>query len=86
MEIVAGRCPRVLCFASTGRGLTPVNKLKPAGGGSRITLTYSVGGFADRPLADWAPLVDEMLGGQLKRLTRYITQGNPEAPKAESTH
>ena len=60
--------------------------IEPAGGGSRITLTYSVGGFADRPLADWAPLVDEMLGGQLKRLTRYITQGNPEAPKAESTH
>lgn len=60
--------------------------IEPAGGGSRITLTYSVGGVADRPLADWAPLVDEMLGGQLKRLTRYITQGNPEAPKAESTH
>ena len=57
--------------------------IEPAGGGSRITLTYNVGGFADRPLADWAPIVDEVLGGQLKRLTRYITQGNPEAPKVE---
>jgi len=57
--------------------------IEPAGGGSRITLTYNVGGFADRPLADWAPLVDEMLGGQLKRLVRYIGQGNPEAPKSE---
>jgi len=65
--------------------------IEPAGGGSRITLTYNVGGFADRPLADWAPLVDEMLGGQLKRLVRYITQGspeprNPEPPNPEGTH
>ncbi|HKU13910.1 MAG TPA: SRPBCC family protein [Steroidobacteraceae bacterium] len=57
--------------------------IEPAGGGSRITLTYSVGGFADRPLADWAPLVDEVLGGQLKRLARYVSQGNPEPPKAD---
>jgi len=61
--------------------------IEPAGGGSKITLLYSVGGFADRPLADWAPIVDEMLGAQLKRLARYISQGNPEAPKNEgSTH
>lgn len=58
-------------------------QIEPAGGGSRITLTYNVGGFADRPLADWAPIVDEVLGGQLRRLTRFITQGNPDAPKAE---
>jgi hypothetical protein len=57
--------------------------IEPAGGGSRITLSYNVGGFADRPLADWAPIVDEVIGSQLKRLTRYITQGNPEAPKVE---
>jgi hypothetical protein len=57
--------------------------IEPAGGGSRITLTYNVGGFADRPLADWAPIVDEVIGSQLKRLARYITQGNPEAPKDE---
>ena len=57
--------------------------IEPAGGGSRITLSYNVGGFADRPLADWAPIVDEVIGSQLKRLTRYITQGNPEAPKPE---
>ena len=41
--------------------------IEPAGGGSRITLDLHVGGFADRPLADWAPIVDEVLGGQLKR-------------------
>jgi hypothetical protein len=61
--------------------------IEPAGGGSKITLTYNVGGFADRPLADWAPLVDEMLGGQLKRLARFVSQGSPEEPKNEgSTH
>ena len=55
-------------------------QIEAAGGGSRLTVTYNVGGFADRPLADWAPIVDEVLGGQVKRLARYVTSGNPEAP------
>lgn len=58
-------------------------QIEAAGGGSRITLTYNVGGFADRPLADWAPIVDEMLGGQLQRLARFVTAGSPEEPKTE---
>jgi hypothetical protein len=57
-------------------------QIDPAGGGSRITLTYNVGGFADRPLADWAPIVDEMLGAQARRLARFVTVGNPADPKA----
>ena len=56
-------------------------QIEPAAGGSRITFTYNVGGFADRPLADWAPIIDEVLGGQLQRLARYVTAGNPEPPK-----
>jgi len=56
-------------------------QIEAAAGGSRITFTYKVGGFADRPLADWAPIVDEVLGGQLQRLARYVTVGNPEPPK-----
>ncbi len=56
-------------------------QIESGGGGSKITFTYNVGGFADRPLADWAPIVDEVLGGQLQRLTRYVTVGNPEPPK-----
>ncbi len=56
-------------------------QIESAAGGSRITFTYNVGGFADRPLADWAPIVDEVLGGQLQRLARYVTVGNPEPPK-----
>ena len=58
-------------------------QIESAAGGSRITFTYNVGGFADRPLADWAPIVDEVLGGQLQRLARYVTSGNAEAPKTE---
>jgi len=56
-------------------------QIEPGAGGSKITFTYNVGGFADRPLADWAPIVDEVLGGQLQRLARYVTVGNPEPPK-----
>lgn len=59
-------------------------QIEPAGGGSRITLTYSAGGFADRPLSDWAPIVDEVLGVQLQRLTRFVTSGSPEGPQPES--
>lgn len=58
-------------------------QIDAAGGGSRITFTYNVGGFADRPLADWAPLVDEVLGGQVARLGRYLTAGNPEEAKPD---
>lgn len=53
-------------------------QIEAAGGGSRITLTYNAGGYADRPLADWAPIVDEVLGGQLQRLARFINTGSPE--------
>lgn len=58
-------------------------QIEAAGGGSRITLTYNVGGFADRPLADWAPIVDEVLGVQLQRLARFVTLGNPQLPKSD---
>lgn len=58
-------------------------QIEAAGGGSRLTVTYNVGGFADRPLADWAPIVDEVLGGQVKRLGRFLLTGNPAAAKVE---
>lgn len=59
-------------------------QIEAAGGGSRITVTYSVGGFADRPLSDWAPIVDEVLGVQAKRLGRFVMSGNPAEPKPET--
>jgi hypothetical protein len=60
-------------------------QIDAAGGGSRITMTYNVGGFADRPLSDWAPIVDEVLGVQAKRLGRFVTVGTPELPKTDAT-
>jgi hypothetical protein len=56
-------------------------QIEVAGGGSRITVTYNVGGYADRPLSEWAPIVDEVLGTQVKRFGRFIATGSPEAPK-----
>jgi hypothetical protein len=56
-------------------------QIDAAGGGSRITFTYNVGGFADRPLSDWAPIVDEVMGAQVARLGRYLTSGDPNLKK-----
>ena len=65
-------------FAVTG-SLT--FQIEAAAGGSKLTVTYSVGGYTDRPMADWAPIVDEVLDGQVQRLGRLVTTGNPAAPK-----
>lgn len=56
-------------------------QIDPSAGGSRITLTYNVGGYADRPLSEWATIVDEVLGSQLQRLARFVASGNPEPPR-----
>jgi hypothetical protein len=56
-------------------------QIETAAGGSRIVVTYNVSGYADRPLADWAPIVDEVLGGQVQRLARFAMTGNPVEPK-----
>jgi uncharacterized protein YndB with AHSA1/START domain len=58
--------------------------IEVAGGGSRIVMTYTVGGYADRPLSQWAPLVDSVLATQVQRLGRFISTGNPADVKAES--
>jgi len=65
-------------FAVTG-SLT--FQIEAAAGGSKLTVTYSVSGFTDRPMADWAPIVDEVLDSQVRRLGRLVTTGNPAPPK-----
>lgn len=59
-------------------------QIEPAAGGSKLTVTYSVAGFTDRPMADWAPIVDEVLQAQVRRLGRLVTTGNPALPQAEA--
>jgi hypothetical protein len=59
-------------------------QIDAAAGGSRITMTYNVGGYADRPLSDWAPIVDEVLVEQTNRLGRFVTTGTPNASKPDT--
>ena len=61
-------------FAITG---SMTWSIEVAGGGSKITLNYTASGYADRPLSEWAPLVDSVLTTQLHRLGRFIATGNP---------
>jgi uncharacterized protein YndB with AHSA1/START domain len=58
--------------------------IEVAGGGSKITMSYTAGGYADRPLSEWAPLVDSVLVTQVQRLGRFISTGNPADPKADA--
>jgi hypothetical protein len=58
--------------------------IEVAGGGSKISMTYSVSGFADRPLSEWAPLVDSVVETQVQRLGRFIATGNPAETKADA--
>lgn len=45
----------------------------PAGTGSKVTLTYAVGGYAKGGLAEaWAAPVDAVLGEQMGRLKAYL--------------
>jgi hypothetical protein len=56
-------------------------QIEVGGGGSRITATYTVGGYADRSMAEWAPLMDSVLAAQIARLARFINTGNPDTTK-----
>ncbi len=76
-----GALGRLQEFAITG-SLTWT--IEVSGGGSKITMTYTAGGYADRPLTEWALLVDGDLVTQMQRLGRFIATGNPADTKADS--
>lgn len=68
-------------LAVTGRmtwNLTPADK------GTVLTMTYAVGGYAPRPLNEWAAMVDEVIGIQVERLARVIATGAPEKPSPDN--
>jgi hypothetical protein len=46
-------------------------KVERIAGGSRVTLDYKVAGFADGNAANLAPLVDSVLGDQMKRYRAF---------------
>jgi uncharacterized protein YndB with AHSA1/START domain len=85
MTVVSARPPKSLRLSG---GLGPLQELAvngvltwtidAAGGGSKIGLTYTVGGYSEQSLSAMAPLVDSVLVIQMQRLGRFISTGNPE--------
>lgn len=53
--------------------------LSPAESGTRVELSYSVGGYFRSGFQEIAPAVDEVLGSQLSRLKSYAETGKPTA-------
>jgi hypothetical protein len=52
-------------------------KLSAAGTGTKIELTYNVGGYMHGAFENIAPEVDEVLGDQLDRLKSFSETGKP---------
>jgi hypothetical protein len=55
-------------------------ELSPAGDGTKLEVTYAVGGYLPAGLTTWAAPVDGVLGEQFTRLKNYVEHGDP-APK-----
>lgn len=55
-------------------------KVEPIAGGSRVTMNYRAAGFAKGGAAAMAPLVDQVLGEQMKRFRVYAAA----APKPDT--
>jgi hypothetical protein len=53
-------------------------KLTPSGTGTKIEMTYNVGGYMHGAFTNIAEGVDEVLGEQLQRLTRFADTGKPQ--------
>jgi hypothetical protein len=53
-------------------------KVERIAGGSRITMDYRAAGFAKGGAAELAPIVDKVLGDQMKRLRVYAAGGAPK--------
>lgn len=51
-------------------------KVEPIAGGSRLTLNYRATGFMNGNGQKLAPLVDQVLGVQVKRLRTYAAESN----------
>jgi uncharacterized protein YndB with AHSA1/START domain len=89
LEVVHAKPPEMLRLAGA---LGPLQELAltgamtwalaPVGDGCDVTVTYRLAGHAqgESGLAEWAPLVDRVLGEQVERLRRYVETGSPEAP------
>jgi hypothetical protein len=52
-------------------------KLSPDAGGTKIEMSYNVGGYMHGAFENIAPMVDEVLDGQLKRLKQFVETRKP---------
>ncbi len=91
MSVINARPPKSLRLSGA---LGPLQELavagvltwdiESAGGGSKISVTYTVGGYSSQSLTALAPLVDSVLTLQMQRLGRFISTGNPDDPKSDA--
>ena len=56
-------------------------KLAAEGAGTKMEMTYSVGGYMQEGFEKMAPLVDSVMSEQFARLKTYAETGKPTAPK-----
>ncbi len=52
--------------------------LQANGDSTTVTMTYSIGGYYQGDLPQMAPVVDSVLGSQLRRLKAFVETGKPE--------
>ena len=53
--------------------------LSPDAGGTKLEVTYAVGGYLPQGMNSWATPVDGVLTEQITRLKSYVETGDPEA-------
>jgi len=73
--VLTGSLGPLLYEATTGVMDVKVERIA---GGSRITIDYKAAGFANGGAAELAPIVDKVLGDQVKRLRVYAAGGAPK--------
>ena len=56
-------------------------RISPTENGSKLELTYSVGGYIAGGFENIAPAVERVLGEQADRLKRYVENGSPSEAK-----
>jgi hypothetical protein len=57
-------------------------KLSQEGAGTKLEVTYAVGGYSPQGMAFWAAPVDAVLTEQVTRLKNYVETGNPASKSA----
>ncbi|MFC7536693.1 ATPase [Sphingomonas sp. GCM10030256] len=78
MAVLSGALGPLLFEGATGAMTV---RVEPIAGGSRLTLNYRVAGFVQGNGAKLAPLVDQVLGEQMKRLRSFAAASNGRAAR-----